>query len=122
MVDKRKYADRRQYLIKAVLKRRKMIREIAIKYKGGQCCICGYKKCSDAFDFHHVTGKKDFAISQDGLTRSWQRVKNEIEKCVLLCANCHREIHNGITQLSVEKRIEKSRDNGETFDKFKSKS
>jgi 5-methylcytosine-specific restriction endonuclease McrA len=113
MSDKRKYAERRQYLINAVSKRRKTIREMAVKYKGGKCSICGYDKCIDALEFHHLSKDKEFSISKDGLTRSWKRVKKEIQKCILLCANCHREVHNGITQLFVEKRIEKSRDNGE---------
>jgi len=101
--DKRKYADRRKYLVKAVAKRRKKIREEAIKYKGGKCNICGYSKCSKALDFHHIDEVgKGFGISAKGYTRSWNRVKAELNKCVLICANCHREIHVGITQPPVE--------------------
>ena len=102
MADKRKYADRREYLIKAVSKRRKNLREMAIKYKGGKCVICGYNKCNQAFDFHHTSGDKNFGISEKGMTKSWKKIKGEIDKCVLVCANCHREIHIGVTQLSVE--------------------
>ena len=92
--DKRKYSDRREYLIKAVSKRRKAIRIKAIEYKGGCCKICGYQKCTDALEFHHLDPKKkDFSISSKGYARSWVRVKEEIEKCILICANCHREIH-----------------------------
>lgn len=94
MKDKRKYEDRSKYLIKAVAKRRKRIRELAIKHKGGKCSFCGYKKCQEALEFHHSSGKKDFGISSKGYTRGWQKVKQELEKCVLLCANCHREIHS----------------------------
>jgi len=101
--DKRKYSDRAEYLIMAVTKRRKKIREMAIKYKGGKCILCGYKKCTAALEFHHIEGtKKDFGLSMKGLTRSWDRTKQELDKCVLLCANCHRELHNGITQLPKE--------------------
>jgi len=108
MKDKRKYADRRRYLVKAVIKRRKKIREMAIKYKGGKCEICGYKKCLQALEFHHTSNTgKDFGISAKGYTRSWRRVKKEISKCILVCANCHREIHAGITQLSQEIEDEK---------------
>jgi predicted HNH restriction endonuclease len=92
--DKRRYADRQQYLIAAVHKRRKKIREMAIKYKGGKCEICGYSKCIEALEFHHVnTTGKDFSISDKGYTRSWEKVKKELDKCILVCANCHREIH-----------------------------
>ncbi|XOU94054.1 MAG: hypothetical protein ACNFW9_04375 [Candidatus Kerfeldbacteria bacterium] len=93
MKDKRKYADRAKYLIKAVAQRRKKIRELALKHKGNKCSICGYKICKEALEFHHSSGKKDFGISSKGYTRGWQKVKQELEKCVLLCANCHREIH-----------------------------
>ncbi|MBI5414462.1 hypothetical protein HZA38_03015 [Candidatus Peregrinibacteria bacterium] len=99
MKDKRKYADRAEYLKAAVKKRRKTIREKAILYKGGKCQLCGYKKCIEALEFHHFLDKKNFGISQKGYTRSWERVKKELELCMLLCANCHREVENGVTQL-----------------------
>jgi 5-methylcytosine-specific restriction endonuclease McrA len=96
----RKYQDRRLYLIEAVKKRRKKIRQMAIKYKGGQCELCGYDRCFEALEFHHQdSSKKDFSISSRGYTRSWDKVKEELDKCILLCANCHREVH-AKTQLS----------------------
>ena len=100
---KRTYADRREYLIKAVAKRRKAIREKAIEYLGGKCVYCGYNRCSAALDFHHLDEKsKSFGLSQRGLTRSWERTRKELEKCILVCANCHREIHVGLLQPSAE--------------------
>lgn len=94
MTDKRKYADRREYLIKAVAKRRKKIRQMAIDYKGGICSKCGYSKCLEALEFHHLDdGVKDFGLSANGITRSWGKTKKELDKCILLCANCHRELH-----------------------------
>lgn len=93
-VDTRNYKDRRQYLIAAVNKRRKKIRQMAVEYKGGRCHVCGYNRCIDALEFHHNNSSlKDFSISQKGYTRSWAKVKEELDKCVLLCANCHREAH-----------------------------
>lgn len=101
MPDKRTYADRKEYLIKAVSKRRKRIKEMAIEYKGGKCIFCGYNRCHSALDFHHIDAAgKEFGVSLDGLTRSWERTKNELDKCVLVCANCHREIHAGMLQPS----------------------
>ncbi len=71
-----------------------------VQYKGGKCRLCKYNKCHWAFDLHHVNGKtKDFGLSARGLTRSWEKLKKEADKCILVCANCHREIHAGITQL-----------------------
>jgi hypothetical protein len=94
MPETRKYSDRREYMIKAVVKRRKRLREKAIKYKGGKCKICGYNKCWQALDFHHLDEtKKTFGISAKGYTRAWEKVKDELDKCIILCANCHRELH-----------------------------
>ena len=92
--DTRKYADRRQYLIRAVYKRRKKIRQMAVELKGGKCERCGYNRCIEALEFHHINpSRKDFNVSQRGYTRSWERVVKELEKCIMLCANCHRELH-----------------------------
>ena len=98
--DTRKYADRAEYIKQSVAKRRKATRMRAIEYKGGRCSRCGYDRCFDALEFHHVDRRKDFGISEEGLTRSWERIKNEIEKCILICANCHREEHARIRSLS----------------------
>ena len=101
--EKRTYKDRREYLIRAVHKRRKKIREMAVDYKGGQCEACGYNSCLDALEFHHRDPNgKDFSISQRGHTRSWEKVRAEIDKCLLLCANCHREVHANQAQPSSE--------------------
>lgn len=103
MSDKRSYASRREYLIKAVSLRRKKIKEMAISLLGGQCFFCNYKRCHSALDFHHLDEKnKKFGLSKDGITRSWEKTKAELQKCILVCANCHREIHAGILQPSVE--------------------
>ncbi len=101
MARKRVYADRREYLIMAVARRRKTLRLRAVIYKGGKCIFCGYNRCMAALDFHHLDPtQKEFGISMDGITRSWIRVQLELDKCVLVCSNCHREIHAGILQPS----------------------
>lgn len=72
------------------------------KYKilmGGKCQICGYNKCIDALHFHHKDpSQKQFDIS----TAIWggqknineQQIIDELKKCILVCANCHAEIHS----------------------------
>ena len=95
--EKRTYAERRTYLIAAVTNRRKRVRQKAIDYKGGMCQLCGYARCKEALEFHHRDGEsKDFGVSSKGYTRSWERVKQELGKCILVCANCHRELHAGL--------------------------
>ena len=104
MPDKRKYADRREALKQAVIKRRKKVKTLAVEYKGGKCQLCGYSKCVGALELHHIIPEnKSFGIGAKGYTRSWEKVRDELDKCVLLCANCHREVESGITQLPTEK-------------------
>lgn len=98
--EKRTYADRAEYLKKAVTERRRKLKQMVVEYKGGACAICGYKKYVGAFDLHHLDStKKDFGLSTRGLTRSWKKIKEEADKCVLVCANCHREIHGGVAEI-----------------------
>ena len=92
---KKGYAERAEYLKAAVSKRRRQLRVMAIEYKGGKCVFCGYNRCNKALDFHHVWGK-EFGLSERGFTRSWERVRQELDKCILICANCHRELHAGM--------------------------
>jgi 5-methylcytosine-specific restriction endonuclease McrA len=77
-----------------VRRRRHRLKEMAIAYKGGECCKCGYSKCKGAMEFHHRDPtQKDFGLGMGGHTRSWARMKVELEKCDMLCSNCHREEH-----------------------------
>jgi hypothetical protein len=81
--------------VDAVRKRRLKIKQMAVDYKGGKCEKCGYDKCIDALEFHHLNeSEKEFGIGEKGHTRSWEDIKKELDKCVLLCANCHREEHS----------------------------
>lgn len=73
---------------------------MAINYKGGHCQLCGYDRCPEALEFHHLESSgKDFGISNKGYTKSWNKVKKELDKCILLCANCHREVHSRLQLL-----------------------
>lgn len=100
-MEKRKYADRRKQNIISVTKRRKKLRQMAVEHLGGKCVNCGYNRDIKALDFHHVDeSTKLFGLSDRGMTRSWKIIKEEIEKCILVCANCHREIHSGSLRLA----------------------
>jgi 5-methylcytosine-specific restriction endonuclease McrA len=65
----------------------------AIQLKGGKCQLCHYDRCLAALDFHHIRNgeDKEFAISQH--LHNWKKVLPELEKCILLCKNCHVELH-----------------------------
>lgn len=90
----------RKCATEAVQKRRDKIKEILVEYKGGKCEICGYNKCISALEFHHLDpNAKDFGIGAKGYTRSIEINKKEVDKCILVCANCHREIHEGLINL-----------------------
>ena len=122
MPDTRTYADRAEYMKAAVAKRRRKLREMAVEYGGGKCFLCGYKRCRRALVFHHLDpSKKDFGLSMRGLTRSWEKMRAELNKCVLLCANCHSEVHDGIAQLPKVISVEKRGEFGETLVLRKSK-
>ena len=77
---------------KTVLRRSMKLQ--AIKLLGGKCSKCGYDRCVDALEFHHENPKeKDFKIGS-GNTISWDEYKHEALKCILVCSNCHKEIHS----------------------------
>lgn len=77
-----------------VIRCRKRIKIKAVAFLGGECVRCGYSKCVEALEFHHRDPtQKDFSLSYKGLYRRFDVAKQELEKCDLLCANCHREVH-----------------------------
>jgi len=66
-----------------------------IEYKGGCCSKCGYdKRVPGAYDFHHRDpNEKEFSISKYSVLNIG-RLKKEVDKCDLVCKNCHAEIHD----------------------------
>jgi hypothetical protein len=63
------------------------------------CAICGYNKCDGALDFHHVNEKdRKFSICACKFYHSNEKISEEISKCILLCKNCHYEIHTELLQ------------------------
>lgn len=78
---------------------RQLIKQWALDYKGNQCSICGYNKCNDALEFHHLNPKeKEFNISDRNIKLDWPEIQKELDKGIIVCANCHREIHSKLNQ------------------------
>ncbi len=71
--------------------RRKLL---LINLRGNACERCGYDRCVDALHFHHLDpSQKEYRLSS-GNTRSLEKDLEEVSKCMLVCANCHAEIHH----------------------------
>lgn len=92
------------YIKWAVAEARRKIKAKAVAYKGGKCENCGYCKNIAALDFHHRDpSEKDFQVSA-GSYLSWERLVPELDKCSLLCANCHREEHDSLRSALLEEQ------------------
>lgn len=92
VVEKKDKVERKDQLVKNVMEWRKRVKLKLVEYKGGECEKCGYNKCVRALEFHHLDpSEKDFTIS--GKSWSFERLKDEVDKCILVCSNCHNEIH-----------------------------
>jgi hypothetical protein len=78
---------------------RERTKQLMLESFGSSCGICGYARSPAALHFHHVDRRvKDFTFGQR-LYRTWDALVAEMRKCVLLCANCHSEVHAGVTAL-----------------------
>lgn len=100
----RKYEDPKQYKAEYLKRHKKELKEKQIKYikkkkgiliqeKGGECLKCGLKydgENGSLFQFHHRDpSQKKFAVGLNVMWKSWELLREEVEKCDLLCSNCH---------------------------------
>ena len=83
-----------------VMSWRKKTKQKLVEHIGGCCKVCGYNKSIDALHFHHLDpNTKSFGISDYLKSPSKNKdVYEEVEKCVILCANCHAEYHAGLLE------------------------
>ncbi len=97
---KRSYAkmkadpERVRHRNKSVSLKRKELKRQAVEYKGNKCTDCGNTYPDCVYDFHHLDPEaKDFSIAKKAWV-SFDDIKQELDKCILLCANCHRIRHH----------------------------
>jgi hypothetical protein len=74
---------------------------------GNKCERCGYDKCAAALEFHHLRDKEQ-DLSRMIRSGAISKILKEVEKCILICANCHRELHAGVSKRSTELDLGKS--------------
>lgn len=93
IIDKRYYEKNKKNIFVKRLKRLRSRKFEIAKTLGGKCSNCGYKTCLGALEFHHVLDNKEKSISELLKGYAKQKTLKEAQKCILLCANCHRELH-----------------------------
>lgn len=85
----------------AVKRWRKNTKERMVLSMGGCCQICGYNRSHKALEFHHINpNEKEMGFGETRANNvKWATLIEELKKCILLCSNCHKEVHEGITEL-----------------------
>ncbi len=87
----------------AVTNRRRRVKAILVQEAGGRCVMCGYDRYYGALSFHHLDpSQKRMHISAEGKGYAIDALRAEAAKCVLLCANCHAEVENGLSAVPVK--------------------
>ena len=98
---RRYFKENHEEILKKNRLQREEKRKFVDDYKMSKgCAICGYNKCTKALEFHHSgdSEDKEFEISKAiFMGKPLEKIKEEIKKCDVLCANCHRELHNSLT-------------------------
>lgn len=93
-------SQRDYYKSKRRENKRKRMTELKLKH-GGKCKICEYNKCFDALQFHHTNpSNKIGEVSKLYFSKSKKAAFEEADKCILICANCHAEIHSKLVEKS----------------------
>ena len=105
-VDKNKCSAWYKEIVTLSLYKRGLSRKaILVESKGGCCQKCGYNKFLRALTFHHRDPKlKSFGLSINNLwSKPWDKIREEVDKCDLLCSNCHIELEAG--NYDIVKRV-----------------
>ena len=92
----RKINNAKKYNSLYFAKKREEVKRKIVELKGGKCLLCGYNKCLAALEFHHRNpDEKDFIIAK-AFFFNINKLKDELDKCDLLCCRCHVELHDSL--------------------------
>tara|TARA_B100000315_G_C14495395_1_gene549697 strand:- start:102 stop:581 length:480 start_codon:yes stop_codon:yes gene_type:complete len=95
IVDRRYYEKNKKDILKRRKERLRVHKKEILSVFGGKCIKCGYKKCIAALEFHHGKSDKENNVKDMIKNYSKEKALKEAKKCIILCANCHRELHYG---------------------------
>lgn len=100
---KKHYQDNKdRYLTKSKQYKKSVSNFVENKKVEKGCVVCGYNKCTQSLDFHHLNkNDKDFEVSRLVNRCNWDKLLKEIDKCVVVCRNCHGEIHSGLININA---------------------
>jgi ABC-type enterochelin transport system substrate-binding protein len=90
--------------VEKVIKSRRRKKQLLVEYKGGACEKCGLKSTIMAiYDFHHLDpSQKEFGLAAAGKNLSIDQCKKEVDKCILVCKNCHAIIHHELEEQKIK--------------------
>jgi transposase len=84
--------------VERVSQHRRDMKATLVEEAGGRCVLCGYARTARALAFHHLDpSEKTLPVSWNGVTVALDTLRAEARKCILLCANCHAEVEDGVT-------------------------
>jgi len=94
--NKRKTDKYEKANVEKVIRSRQKKKRLLVEYKGGKCERCGFQSdIMEVYDFHHINpDEKEFGLAGGGKNLSLEKCKKEVDKCQLVCKNCHAIIHH----------------------------
>lgn len=101
------YSENKNFYISKQSERRKLIKEFLDNFKKSGCVVCGELDVA-CLDFHHTNPSEKEDTLTVAIKNKWgeERIMKEINKCVVLCSNCHRKVHYyNLTHEELKKRV-----------------